>query len=144
MKISWGTGIWAVYGLFVLMILGLVGMSVIQKIDLVSDDYYEQEIRYQGKIDKINNAKQLTTPLKWEVAETGITLHYPADMKGISGQIYFYCPSDNRKDFKLDIQSSKSGSQFISTQKIPAGRYQLKIDWQANGVSYWNEGTVNI
>ena len=85
MKISWGTGIWAVYGLFVLMILGLVGMSIVQKIDLVSDDYYEQEIRYQGKIDKINNAKQLTTPLKWEVAETGITLHYPADMKGISG-----------------------------------------------------------
>lgn len=144
MKISWGTGIWAFYGLFVLMILAMVGMSVIQKIDLVSEDYYEQELRYQGRIDKIAHTKQLATPLKWEVVADGIKIQYPADKKEISGEINFYCPSDNRKDFKIKIQPDKSGSQFISTQKAPAGRYQIQIDWQANGVSYWNEGTVNI
>lgn len=144
MKISWGTGIWAFYGLFVLMILAMVGMSVIQKIDLVSDDYYEQELRFQGRIDKIAHAKQLTTPLKWEVSESGVRIQYPSDMKGVSGEINFYCPSDNRKDFKLSVQPDPSGSQFISTQKIPAGRYQIQIDWKANGVGYWNEGTINI
>lgn len=144
MKISWGTGIWAFYGLFVLMILAMVGMSIVQKIDLVADDYYEQELRYQGRIDKIAHAKQLVTPLKWEVAETGITIQYPADMKGISGQIHFYCPSDNRKDFKIKVQPNQSGIQFIPTQKTPSGRYKIQIDWQANDVAYWNEGIVNI
>jgi hypothetical protein len=144
MKISWGTGIWAVYGLFVLMMLAMVGMSIIQKIDLVSDDYYEQELRYQGRINKIAHAKQLANPLKWEVAENGIKIQYPSDIKGVSGTINFYCPSDNRKDFKVKIQPDPSGIQLIPMQKIPAGRYQIQIDWQANGVEYWNEGTVNI
>ncbi len=87
MKLTWGTGIWAFYGLFVLMILAMVGMSIVQKIDLVTDNYYEEEVQFQGKIDKINRAKQLATPLSWEVTEAGIRIHYPTELKGISGKI---------------------------------------------------------
>lgn len=144
MKLTWGTGIWAFYGLFVLMILAMVGMSIVQKIDLVTDNYYEEEVKFQGKIDKINRAKQLTTPLSWEVTDAGIRIHYPADLKGISGKINLYCPADNRKDMSMPIQVGTDGTQFIPSQKIHTGRYQLQIDWQANGIGYWNEGTLNI
>ncbi|WP_428659128.1 FixH family protein [Runella sp.] len=144
MKISWGTGIGALYGSFVLMILVMVGMSVVQKIDLVTDKYYEEEIQYQGKIDKVKNTGQLATPLTWEVAETGIEVNYPADLKNISGVIYFYCPSDNRKDFKVKIQPNSQFSQHIPTQTVRAGRYRIQFDWQANGVGYWNEGILNL
>lgn len=144
MKLSWGTGIWAFYGLFVLMILAMVGMSIVQKIDLVTDNYYEEEVKFQGKIDKINRAKQLTTPLSWEVTEAGIRIQYPTEIKGISGKINLYCPADNRKDMSVPIQVGSDGTQFIPSQKIHTGRYQLQIDWQANGIGYWNEGTLNI
>lgn len=144
MKLSWGTGIWAFYGLFVLMILAMVGISVVQKIDLVTDNYYEEEVKFQGKIDKINRAKELATPLTWEVLENGVRIHYPTNMKGVSGKINFYCPADNRKDFSTPIQVGADGTQFISNRKIKAGRYQLQIDWQANGIGYWNEGILNI
>ncbi len=144
MKLSWGTGIWAFYGLFVLMILVMVSMSVIQKIDLVTDNYYEEEISYQSKIDKISNAKALSTPLKWEVTESGVMIVYPAGFKSVSGEIRFSCPSDNRKDFKLTIQPDATGRQFISTQKVISGRYQIQVDWNAAGIGYWNDGIVNI
>lgn len=144
MKISWGTGIWAFYGLFVLMIITLVGMSVSQKIDLVTDNYYEEELIYQGRIDKIAHAKQLAVPLKWEVVAEGIKIQFPTDMKGVSGEVNFYCPSDKGKDFKVTIQPDASGSQFVSTQKAAAGRYKMQIDWQAKGVGYWNEGIINL
>ncbi|MEZ4904912.1 MAG: FixH family protein [Spirosomataceae bacterium] len=140
MKISWGTGIWAFYGLFVLMILGMVGMSLVQKIDLVTDNYYEEELRYQDKIDKVANTQQLATPLEWKTTAQGIKIVYPNDLKGISGIVYFYCPADNSKDFKVNIQPDGTNSQFISTQKAAKGRYKMQIDWQANDKGYWNEG----
>jgi len=144
MKISWGTGIWALYGLFVSMILTLVGMSLSQKIDLVTDNYYEEELLYQGRIDKVAHSKQLAVPLKWEIVNKGVQVQYPADLKDISGTIHFYCPSDNRKDFKVQIQTNGVNGQFISTQKAAAGRYKIQIDWQANGVAYWNEGIISL
>ena len=76
-------------------------MSIVQKIDLVTDNYYEEEVKFQGKIDKINRAKALATPLTWEVLENGVRIHYPTNMKGVSGKINFYCPADNRKDCLL-------------------------------------------
>lgn len=144
MKISWGTGIWVLYGSFVLMMVTMVGMSVVQKIDLVTDDYYAEEIKYQGKIDKVRNAGQLAVPLTWEVTPTEIKVSYPSALKNISGFIYFYCPSDNRKDFKLPVKTDLQLIQHIPTQNIPSGRYRIQFDWQANGTGYWNEGIINI
>lgn len=144
MKLSWGKGIWAFYGLFVAMILTMVGMSVVQKIDLVTDSYYEEELRFQGKIDKIKQAQKLTTPLTWEVTEHSIQVKYPENLTNISGYINFYCPSDNRKDFKLPIQIDAQSSQSIPLEKISAGRYQIQFDWQAEGTQYWNEGIINL
>lgn len=144
MKLSWGKGIWAFYGLFVAMILTMVGMSVVQKIDLVTDSYYEEELRFQGKIDKIKQAQKLTIPLTWEVTEHSILVKYPKNLNNISGHINFYCPSDNQKDFKLPIQIDAQSSQSIPLEKISAGRYQIQFDWQAEGTQYWNEGIINL
>jgi hypothetical protein len=142
MKLSWGTGIWAFYGLFVVGILTLVGMSVAQKIDLVTDQYYAEELRFQSKIDKINNAKKLTTPLRWEVTDAGVQVFYPAGLKGIEGKINLYCPSDNRKDFSVAITPNAQHQQLIPAAKIATGRYQIQFDWTHNGTTYWNDGTI--
>ena len=144
MKISWGTGIWVLYGSFVLLILTMVGMSVVQKIDLVTDKYYEEEIQYQGKIDKIKNAKSLAAPLVWEVTETGIKINYPKELQNISGVVNFYCPSDNSKDFSVKIQPDLGNTQYIPTQNAAAGRYRIQFDWKSGEMGYWNEGIVNL
>lgn len=144
MKISWGTGIWVLYGSFVLMMVTMVGMSVVQKIDLVTDDYYAEEIKYQDRIDKVKNAGQLAVPLAWEVTDSGVTVNYPKELKNVTGVIHFYCPSDNTKDFSVKIQPDVKNSQFIPTKNASVGRYRIQFDWQANGTVYWNEGIINI
>ena len=144
MKISWGTGIWGVYGLFVIGILVLVGMSVTQKIDLVTDEYYAEELKFQSKIDKINNAKSLPTPLQWQVENDMVKIQYPPALQGITGTINFYCPTDNRKDFSVAIAPDSHNQQVVSMAKNATGRYKLQFDWEASGKAYWNEGVVMI
>ncbi len=145
MKINWKALTAAVYLSFVSMILLLVGMSAGQKIDLVTDHYYEEELKFQGKIDKTERANALAEPLSWKISENGLQIHYPASIADstISGRINMYCPSDNRNDRHFAIQAN-NGRQTVALSEIPAGRYKIQIDWQGGSETYWNEGVVVI
>ena len=89
MKVNWKALIASVYISFVSMILLLVGMSAGQKIDLVTDHYYEEELKFQGKIDKLQRAAELTEPLSWQIKDNALQIRYPATFadSSISGQI---------------------------------------------------------
>lgn len=145
MKFNWGVGIAILYLGFVAMILVLVGMSASQKIDLVTDHYYEEELQFQDKINKITRAKALAEPLVWEVNNSGVMIHYPKVLSGktITGKVKLYCPSNEKNDrtFNLD---SKNSEQLIPSSKIPEGRYHLQIDWKNGEKTYWNEDVILI
>ncbi|GGM83323.1 cytochrome Cbb3 oxidase maturation protein CcoH [Dyadobacter beijingensis] len=145
MKINWKALIAAVYMSFVSMILLLVSMSAGQKIDLASADYYEEELQFQGKIDKTQRAAALTEPISWNVAEHHLEIHYPSVFSdsAISGKISLYCPSDDRNDRQFVVRAQNHG-QALALTEIPAGRYKIQVDWRAGAQTYWNEGVVVI
>ncbi|MBE9460830.1 FixH family protein [Dyadobacter subterraneus] len=145
MKINWGAGIAILYAGFVAMILLLVGMSASQKIDLVTDQYYEEELQFQNKINKVNLAKKLKNPLIWQVEERGIIIHYPEEFAKdtLTGNVKLYCPSDNTKDRNFPVKA-KNNDQLIAGSDLKPGRYYLQIDWKNGKKSYWNEGVVVI
>mgnify|MGYP000509856137 FL=1 len=62
MKINWGTGIVIVIAAFISFIMYFViTMSTNNKYsyDLVTDNYYQQELQYQKQIEAEKNAKNL-------------------------------------------------------------------------------------
>ena len=69
MKFNWGYKIVLVYSVFVAGILYLVVQSSRQQMDLVTDDYYAQEIRYQEKIDQSKRASALSEPIRYQVTD---------------------------------------------------------------------------
>lgn len=143
MKLNWGAGIAILYAGFVGMILLLVGMSASQKIDLVTDQYYAEELQFQDKINKIKLAKGLSDPLTWQVEEQGITIYFPKEFTAdtLTGSVKLYCPSDNTKDRTFPI-TVKNSEQRIAASDLKSGRYYLQIDWKNGKKSYWNEGVV--
>ncbi|SEI38446.1 FixH protein [Dyadobacter sp. SG02] len=145
MKINWKALIAAVYISFISMILLLVSMSAGQKIDLVTDHYYEEELKFQGKIDKVQRAAALAEPLSWQITEDRLQLHYPAHFADadVSGEIHLYCPSDNRNDRHFAIRS-KDNAQTVALSQIPTGRYKIQVDWKSGSETYWNEGVVVV
>ncbi len=145
-SISWGTGIALLYIGFVIGILTLVTMSMNQKVDLVTENYYAEELGFQKKIDKVARANALTTPLRWEVTDTAIRISYPADFSAgqLSGTVNLYCPSDNSKDIQFKVQPDAQNQQAIPLASLQPGRYLLQFDWKNGTVSYWNEGVITI
>ncbi len=145
-NISWGTKIAVLYIGFVLLIITMVVMSLQQKIDLVSDDYYAKELAFQDKLNEMNNANSLPEKITHNITKDAFTLTFPTVFKNTSiiGNIEFYRPSDDSKDLKLPIQLSEKLEQSIGLKQLSKGMYKMNISWTANKTNYFTEETIVI
>jgi len=143
MRISWGYKIAAVYVLFVVGIMFLVFKANNQHFDLVTSDYYEQELKYQRVIDDKQNVANLSAPLRLDHTKNSLTVYFPADFTGesISGEAYLYCPSDAKKDRKEKIEISGLEYKWQLPGSL-SGLYEIKLSWKANGKSFYHEEKV--
>ncbi|GAL66596.1 FixH family protein [Jejuia pallidilutea] len=140
MKINWGTGIvLAFIGFIAFIMYFIISMNVNDKYDhdLVSDDYYGDELKYQADIDKLKNAKALTTNISYERTVEGLKINFPQDIdyKEITGKMFLYRPSNKQLDFETAISLSNP-YLLIPDKRLVDGRWNIKIDWQYKGKSY--------
>jgi hypothetical protein len=140
MKFNWGTGIVLAFIGFISFILYFViSMNTNSKYehDLVTEDYYAQELEYQNDIDKENNAKTLKQNLTWKKTTEGILVKFPEDFeeKNITGKVFLYRPSNKQFDFETTISLSNH-NLLIPDKRLLDGRWNIKIYWQYNGKSY--------
>ena len=142
---NWGYKITGLYTGFVLMILTLVTMSMKQDVDLVTPDYYKQEIEFQEKIDKISRMNQLKQKPEWKIIPGTVEITFPKEQAhDIKGSIYFYRPSDKSLDRQFEIKPDQGGKQMINTQNFAGGLYKLEIDWESGEWTYFRESLINI
>lgn len=146
MKINWGTGI-------VLAFIGFIGfiMYFIVTInvddafdhDLVTEDYYKAELAYQGDIDKLNNAKNLSENISYTTSVEGLIINFPSgiDITKVTGHVFLYRPSNKQLDFDTPISLSKP-YLLIPDKRLVDGRWNIKIDWQYNGQSYLYQNSI--
>lgn len=140
---NWGKKIAIVYIAFVALIVTMVIVSVRQKVDLVSSDYYAKELNYQSDLNKLNNAKALSTQLKCIVGNGDIQIVFPEEHKSsnILGKIFIYKPSDNKSDKTVDIQTN-NGIQIVSTSTFTKGMYRVIVNWNVDGKDFQAENVV--
>ena len=143
---NWGYRVAALYISFVVMMLVLVSMAVKQDFDLVSPDYYRQEIEYQNRINKINNTQKLKEPLTFQIDDEAKQIHiqFPKSLKIPSGKILLYRPTDSKKDVLMDVLANTDNAQSIDIAALQKGLWRIKIDWAANDVAYYNEEVIVI
>jgi len=140
MKFNWGTGIvLAFIGFIAFIMYFVITMNVDKKLDhdLVSEDYYGEELQYQNDIDKLENTKNLHTNISYEKTEAGLVIKFPdtLDYKAITGQLFLYRPSNKQLDFEATISLSNS-YLLIPDNRLVDGRWNIKIDWQYQGNAY--------
>ena len=139
-KINWGTAMVIAMVLFMAFILQFVYRSIaVDKYEhqLVSEDYYKDELYYQQEIDKMNNASKLTQNVKVDRGGEGMLVSFPDEMNftKITGIVYFQRPSDERLDFKKEISLSDH-IMLITDDKLINGKWKVKIDWKYGDDEY--------
>lgn len=125
----------------------LVYMSLNTEFELVSKDYYKDELAYQEVIDASRNANQLNSKLSVAQSDGQVVLQLPGEMTGqaVKGEVYFYCAADSRKDRKIALQTDSQGKQAFDIGKavVPAG-YKVRVNWTAGEKKYYNEVYLRV
>ncbi|MBL7703608.1 MAG: FixH family protein [Ferruginibacter sp.] len=142
---NWGTKILIVYAAFVLGIVFMVFKSSSQTTDLVTKDYYAKELRYQEKIDEMKRVSALSAPVEYSIKDNLLILSFPKDFAGkkLSGEAVLYCPSDERKDIKKSFTVLDEHLQ-IPIPATAGGAYELHLNWQHDGITYYFEKKIFI
>ncbi|NCQ18323.1 MAG: hypothetical protein COZ80_10575 [Ignavibacteria bacterium CG_4_8_14_3_um_filter_37_9] len=145
-KWNWGTGIAVFIAFFILMNIVVIIFAFGEKVDLVTPNYYEKELKYQDEIDALQKTLQLPENINVQYQLQMITLQFPGKFQGkeISGNIFLYRPSDSSKDVKTVIQLDSTGMQLISTKKMVKGLWKVQIKWSFENASYSDEKSVFI
>lgn len=143
---NWGHKIIIVFVVFAAGILTLVTKSMQTKIDMVTPDYYGEELKYQQVIDGKQNAAGLSSLITVSQPENGVLVTFPHELQGkkITGKLTFYRPSDSGKDIHLPLQADDAGHQLINRQLFTRGQYRLKVQWTMNDRPFYQEQAIHI
>ncbi len=132
---NWGTGIFLVIVFFVGGMATMV--TIVQKqvhIDLVARDYYEQEIAYQGEIDRQQRGMSYSERPDIMVDTTSgghIRVRFP-EGKDISEVELILTKPD---DASLDLSRSLTPNVVAALALPKSGVWKLHLTWKSAGES---------
>lgn len=145
---NWGYKITLVYITFVAGILFMVYKCTQQNIDLVSTNYYDQELKFSDQYNRQSNVEKSNYKLQFKYNEILKTLdiHYPPQLatKGITGEISFFKPDNAALDFKIKVTPVVGNIQQIPVEKLTKGFWKLKINWSVDTLPLYQEEKINL
>lgn len=139
-KITWGHGVVIALGLFILFILSLIFLFTRgwQNAEMVSDNYYQEELVYQNVIDAKNNADKLLVKPTFSQSPAGITITFPKEITLDENKVLFHLfrTNDGNLDIEKEISLGEDGKILIPKQVLVEGSYTLIINWDSNKTPY--------
>lgn len=143
---NWGHKITIAIVAFMSFILYMVVQASMRSVDLEADNYYQQEIQYQDRVDAMTNAKGMEEQFIITQKSNELVVEYPAEVRldEIKGQLHFFKPDNSSLDKVVKIDIDAKGTQSIPLSELSKGVYVLKANWTATGKDYYIEKALNI
>ncbi len=131
--------------LFAVFIGTLVTICIRQDVELVSKDYYKEELAYQDQIQRLNNTEQLQhKPVVKVIANNALQIEFNQTEEILNGELNLFCPSNSKMDKYFKLLSTKDGSQLIALNGLNKGMYKAKLSWSMQGKEFYIEEIIYI
>lgn len=143
---NWGHKIIIVFVLFTIGLFTLITKCMRSPVDMVTSNYYAEELKYQQVIDGRKQAQTLSSPVEINQSGAAVAIMFPEEMHGISltGNVLFYRASDSRRDVNVALTPDEKGEMRISKARFLKGNYRVQLQWQAGGKEYYQESYVTV
>ena len=143
---NWGAKIILSFVCFFGVIFTLAYISMNQDLNLVADNYYEQELAYEDQIERIKNTQGLAErpDIVGDKKEQKARLVFPENLKEkvAEGKIHFFRPSNAALDKEFTIALDQDGNQSFDISSFPAGLWKAKVSWEWKNREYYEEVTL--
>lgn len=135
-KFHWGWRIGIIYTTFALATTGFMIFSFTQKVDLVSQQYYADELKQDAKMLAQKNTMNLSEELSLTHDKDLLSVQFPNIPD--NGTIHLYRPSGSDLDKQFKIASGKVEQSF-SIASLTSGLWIAKIEWKSDNTPYYSE-----
>lgn len=138
---NWGKGITIALIAFMSYIVYMAVILISKSTDLVTPDYYKNEVQFEREITAQQNAINNRSNIDLEISPEGLFIKLDTpDEVGLLN-IALYRP--NTKDGDIAIES-KGKNAFIKNSQLKKGRYILTTDWKAQNQNFQMRDTLWI
>jgi hypothetical protein len=136
---SWGKAIILVFVGFAGFIGTMVAQMSRQKIDLVRDDYYQDEIAYQQHIEQMTNARpfERSELIRYDSVGQRLRVTFPDGF--MSGRLLLYCPADRRQDVRWVLTKRTEQVSSVPMRGRPSGLWRVQLNWSDGQREYYTE-----
>ena len=138
-------------GFFVVLIAALATWAVVaqrNREELVSADYYEQEVAYQQQINRLRRSADSGVVIGFVPVGQGgvIRIAWPlASRPGeAQGRIRLYRPSEAALDREVPVLVGADGIQSIDAGTLKPGLWKVRVHWGPEVSGYYAEGSVVV
>jgi nitrogen fixation protein FixH len=143
----WPIAIVAWFIAFALFIVIFIAWATHQREDLVAANYYENDVRYQQQLGRMNQAQPLAAAvgITYDPAQGSIVLTLPAaQAREATGTVHLYRPSDARLDREMPLALNTEGMQKLDASELRSGLWKVRVQWSAGGKDYFVERMVLV
>jgi len=144
----WPASIIATFVLFIGGTVGLVVLASKDRNDLVAADYYEQEIRYQQRIDQLHRTEPLSDEIQasFDGDNRRLIVKLPAKQAatGISGDIQLYRPNHAGADRSFPMAPDPEGIQSIPANDLKPGLWKVRLQWTSGADEFFADRQILI
>ena len=125
--------------LFMTFILQFVFRSMKSDVQLVSSNYYQQEINYQSHIDKQKRSALIKENSTISLSNNQLTIDLAKSVAQAKGEIHLYNGSNADLDLKNPFEFTENTPLIIPSEDLEQGIWTVKIDFVSNGETYYIE-----
>lgn len=139
---NWGRGIALALGGFIIFIVILATIMMTSNVDLEAEDYYQQEIAYQGEIEAIKNANSLKEKVEISQHQDHVMVSIPDSLNCTELQVELRRPNND----KLDRSYAPDNSKMILIPKtdLKPGLYNVYINYKVDESYYLQKSNITV
>ncbi|GAB3338841.1 FixH family protein [Marivirga atlantica] len=137
---NWGQKITIGFIGFVVFIIGMVTISMRTDFFLVEENYYEEELAFQDKIESRTNGTGWQKNVSIANEEEFIDINFEDAENVQSGKVYFFRPSNAELDFSFPLTENLK----LPKKEILPGKWIVNFEWQYEGKKYVKEETIYV
>lgn len=138
---NWGKGITIALIAFMSYIVYMAIVLMSKDTDLVSTDYYKNEVQFEQEINAQQNAINNKSQLVVNQLPKGLSIQLDTPDHVDLLEVVLY--RANAKDDDVNVQS-RGKNIFIEQEQLKKGRYLLTADWKAENKSFQMRDTLWI
>jgi len=138
-----------VIGAFVLFFAGMATVVVIastHRDHLVADNYYEQELRFQGQIDSRDRAHKSGATVDFNSAAGQVLIKLIASQlkENFSGTVVLYRASEPKLDREFLLEPKADGTQIMDISQLKPGPWLVRVVWNSGGENFYLEQKITV